>query len=183
MVDNRMLEEVSTKIVNYLKHIVYRKLRFQDISNDEKNQVITITLNDLELNITRVTQIGYRDFINEEYPVRRIVERFGLMLNLMIPAKYQSIEVTDILPGLENLNYNFSLENIPESFQITKIPYKQLKIKNADREFFLNVCVETYQRILSLLNKSKAFTEITFTELTKNMKRKEIVTLLLSLSN
>lgn len=180
MVDNRMLEEISTKIINYLKHIVYRKLKLQDVSNDEKNQIIVITLNDLGTNTTRVTQIGYRDFVNEEEPVRRIVEMFSLI----VPVEYQSIKITDILSGLKNLNYNFSLENIPESFQITKIPYKQLKIKSLDREFFLNVCVETYQRILSLLsNNSKAFAEITFTELTKNMKRKEIVTLLLSLSN
>lgn len=176
MVEDRKISEIEEKLTKLFKHIPYRKYRVSKICNQSNNLTIVATSSDsfAEPIVTVVEDV-------ESLDIKAIVKA----VKDNIPESFLKITVSNISSSLNNISYNFSVNNIPESFEIVKLPYRQLLIKLAeDRTFYINLCTPSYHRLLSIFDRLLDWPgEITFDQIAKSLKRKEIVTLMLSLTS
>lgn len=175
---------LSSKLKNLLKHLPCRKLKLIRLESrtlaDGSIVAIVISTPEGELDMSKNIFLTLDAPENTE-EIRKTVEK----VLAAIPEKYLSITVTGVQKALKNINYSFNPENVPDSFVITKLPYRQLGIRVADRSIFVDFCTATYQKILAVLDNSKEWPcERNFADIAEQIKkRKELIVLLWSISN
>lgn len=178
MVENREISEIVERLTTLLKHIPYRKYRVSKacLLNQDTNLTIVLTSTDsfaepVIVSIENTADLDIKDAIKA--------------VKDHIPGEFLKIKVNNISSSLSKIAYNFSVENIPESFEIVKLPYRQLQIKVSDSKgFYVDLCTPSYHRLLSLFDRLLDWPgEVSFTDIANNLKRKEIVTLMLSLTS
>lgn len=172
-----MLDLFILKTRNLLKHYPCRNLKIlnvekQTAANKTDADVVVITVGNKVENWKKA-------FIFDRHTDEDFIKSFVEDIKNEIPEKYSQLQITNVKEIAENILHNFSKKDISDTFYITKIPYRQLKIND---KIFLNINNITYQKILALLSKIDTWpASISFQDLTNCMKRKEIVTLLLYL--
>lgn len=176
MVEDGKISEIEEKLTKLFKHIPYRKYRVSKMCNQGNNLTIVATSSD-SFAEPIVTVIESAENLDTKAIVKAVKDN--------IPEDFLKITVSNISSSLSSISYNFSVDNIPESFEIVKLPYRQLLIKlTKDKTFYVNLCTPSYHRLLSIFDRLLDWpSEVTFDQIAKSLKRKEIVTLMLSLTS
>jgi hypothetical protein len=181
MVEDRTLVAINTKVTSLLKHLPYRQLRVDTIepvfTDDDSIHPIRISVVDRTKNerIDVVHILGS----DESMDIKRCVE----VLKSKIPAQYLSLNIVNVNQVAQEVLKNFSKRDLPDSFILEKLPYRQLQISVNGKRIFLKICVKSYQRVLSMLNSLTNWpNEVGLDRILNCLKRKELVTLLLYLS-
>ena len=183
MVEDGVLEAVTIKTKNFLKHYPCRNLKLSSIKLIQSE--LDSTVFGIQMLITtpaepidHLVMFKKKDLKDPLLP-KRCVE----LLRSRIPEIYSNVTVTDVSSVAEEVLKNFSERQLPDSFILEKLPYRQLQLRVNSRKFFIKLNIKSYQRVLSLFDLQKPWpVTITLQDLTKNLKRREVVTLLLYLS-
>lgn len=174
--DFATLEEIAAKLDNVCKHMALPYIRFTSINRVLKGNEVELYCYIRDEDVDPIV-VPYCEDVKEM--VRRIKEKIHWQESVSI-HNVSSVETDlDIDP--------------PSMFQITGLPYRQIKICCNEKESFINLCQRSYQKVYSLLyeagkqefileyqNEPPGFIE--FADLKKCLKRKELLVLLLSLS-
>lgn len=176
MVEDRKIPEIEEKLTKLFKHIPYRKYRVSKMCNQANSLTIVATSPD-SFAEPIVTVIENVDDLDIKAIVKAVKDN--------IPEELLKIKISNISSSLNDISYNFSVDNIPESFEIVKLPYRQLLIKlSENKTFYINLCTPSYHRLLSIFDRILDWPgEVSFEQIAKSLKRKEIVTLMLSLAS
>jgi len=178
MVKDREISEIVERLTTLLKHLPYRKYRVSKACLLNQGTTFTIVLASIDSFAEPVVlSIENTDDLNIKNAIKAVKD--------CIPEDFLKINVTDISTSLSNISYNFSVENVPSSFEIVKLPYRQLQIKTAtSKSFYVDLCTSSYHRLLSLFDRLTVWpSTVLFEDVARNLKRKEIVTLMLSLTS
>lgn len=198
--DRKVLED---KIKNFLKHLPCRGLKLesiylQDVYYSEpktlkavakKSYVIRIstTFNADEVKkIDIVTDVGLCSESSSENLSTENAHQIVNVVGNCIPETYKSLKVQNVKESLTKISYNFSSKNIPDNFYLVKLPYRQLALQTSLNEkiIFIDLCTGSYQKILAEIDSIQSWpTALNFLQVANNLKRKELVTLLLALAS
>lgn len=183
MVEDRVLDEIKTKAKNLLKHYPCRNLKLKEVSEVVSEPTIgfaiRISAEGPDWNFENISLFKKKD-LKDPSLAKKCVEK----LLQAIPSKFATANVTNVNESAKDIMHNFSGRDIPNTFIIEKLPYRQLQIKFADYRIFLKLNIKSYQRVLALFDQQKSWpAELQFDALASCLKRKEIVTLLLYLSS
>lgn len=180
MVEDRKILDLQDKLEKVLKRLPCRKLKLSSLQlkaldSGQKVVIISISLPDNFDSNPFTTVFDWNDDVDVKVVVNKTLQQ--------LPAELKSIRVQNLETALQSISYNFSSKNLPTDFNIVKLPYRQLAISNNSNEtIFINLCTSSYQRLLSTLGRSWR-PVIDFSEIVNCMKRKELVTLLLTLTS
>lgn len=183
MVENyciNLKKELEIKLINLLKRIPYRYLKLNSIEilsevNNTVHILVRIEDSIKQVNIVSFSFYAEKDKINLKEIIKQIKEE--------IPQDYFVATISGVSKVLNNVSTNLSKKEIPDTFSIIKIPYRQLDIFINEEQIFLNLSISSYQKILSYFQKfKKCPISIEFSEISKFLKRKELITLFLYLS-
>lgn len=170
-------KELENKLINLLKRIPFRYLKLKEIEvSKDSSTYISIKIEDT---IKRLDILSFSFYTTNKIDVKDIIKR----VKEGIPKEYFNIEIYNVSNILNNISTNLSKKEIPDTFTIIKIPYRQLEILVDDTQLFLNLNVDSYQKVLGYFRKFKECPiSIDFSEISKFLKRKELITLFLLLS-
>lgn len=184
MVTNRaVLEDIQVKITNLLKHLPCRQLKLKSIEwltseLDTNIFGVKIVIQTPDSDIENVTLFKKKDLKDSKLPkhcIEQILKK--------IPQQYLSITIQDVQVTTKGVLKNFKEKDIPDEFILEKFPYRQLQIRVNDRKLFIKLSTKTYQKILNFFNKQNQFPlTISFSHINNCLKRRELVTLLLYLT-
>lgn len=174
-----MIELFAQKLNSFLKHLPCRKLKILKLT--------TQLLYEKAVLILVLSAPSRSDDLFFTLEVPKSVEDINRTIKYIansLPEKYLTVEFQNVKEVLNEINYNFSLEDIPSTFSVVKLPYKQLAIKRYGATRFINLSKISYQRVLALFDRFYQWPAVCeFKDLTACMKRKELVVLLLSISD
>lgn len=182
LVEKAFLDCFKIKLNNYLKHCVCRSLKIEKIEKIEITQknyigVLTVIKTPIK-NLQIINLIKTKDLENLE-STKKYIEN----IKNKLPQEISNIEVTNIKDILNDLNTTLSIKDIPESFYLERLPYRQLQIKSNEKRFFLDLCTKSYQKVLSKLQSLYSWpAQLNINIIKDCFKRKELITLLLYLS-
>lgn len=173
---------LRSKLEKALKHLPCRNIKLKNLSISEQSIPAIVNINLL----FPVEENSQMILVFEWDPEKKTIKNLIREILNQIPKNYLSITVKNIKESLQDIHYNFSNRNIPDSFDIIKLPYRQLEVATQFGKSFINLYASSYQKILSTLdeNNSRKWKNcIDFSKIVNCMKRKELVTLLLVLNN
>lgn len=176
MAEIRTLED---KLNNLLKHLAYpcfRVSRIVQVPNDTENEDecdICVELKDPKLNILR--PIVHYD---KGMEMREFISR---VRNCKELKPYTQAIVRDVTLDEGG---SLSLDNVPKSFIITGLPYRQMKISTGSEDsYYIDLCQASYQRVCAVMSNVASFPAvIPFSKIKDCLKRKEVLVLLITLS-
>lgn len=187
MVEDRDISEFEIKLNNFLKHLPCRKIKVNKIDIDRKDTE-TLIATILELPNTEGSGaeassnliVAYNKVLNEDsLDIKSYID----LIKSKIPEYYKSVFAKSVQTALKAISYPFSEDKVPNTFEIVKLPYRQISVRTLDKPIFIDLCNSSYSRILEILDDRPIWTNvIDFEKLVKCMKRRELVTLLLMLS-
>lgn len=176
MAEIRTLED---KLNNLLKHLAYPCFRVSRIVQspsdveDKEGYNACVELKDPKLNILRPVVhcdkgMEMREFISR---VRNCKE-----LKLYTQAIVRDVTLDE--------GGSLSLDNVPKSFIITGLPYRQMKISTGSEDsYYIDLCQASYQRVCAVMSNTVSFPAvIPFSKIKDCLKRKEVLVLLITLS-
>lgn len=176
MAEIRTLED---KLNNLLKHLAYPCFRVSRIVqapgdiDSENGCDLCVELKDPKLNVLRPIVhygegMGMREFISR---VRNCKEL----------KPYTQAIVRDVTLDEGG---SLSLDNVPKSFIITGLPYRQMKISTGSEDsYYIDLCQASYQRVCAVMSNVVSFPAvIPFSKIKDCLKRKEVLVLLITLS-
>ena len=183
MVEDRVLEEINVKAKNLLKHYPCRKLRLVEVSELVSEPTvgfaIKIVAKGPNWKSEKISLFKKKD-LKDPNLAKRCVEK--LMKD--IPEEFAIVNVSNVKGIAEDLMHNFSEKNVPDTFCITKLPYRQIQIVSNNSKVFLKLNVKSYQKILNFFDSIEFWpAEVDFSEISGLLKRKELITLFLYLAN
>ena len=178
MAEIRTLED---KLNNLLKHLAYpcfRVSRIVQVPNDtdsenEDGRNICVELKDPKLNILRPV-VHY----DKGMEMREFISR---VRNCKELKPYTQAIVRDVTLDEGG---SLSLDNVPKSFIITGLPYRQMKISiGSEDSHYIDLCQASYQRVCAAMSNIVNFPAvIPFSKIKDCLKRKEVLVLLITLS-
>lgn len=187
MVEDRDISELEVKLNNLFKHMPCRKIKLGKVNIEKADNGLSVVLVsyyvpvmknniqdwDIEMSMT-VLKPG------ETFDIKSCVDK----VKKSIPDYYKSIFVENVQSALTDVAYSFSEDKIPDTFEIVKIPFKQLAIRTVeDKPIFIDLCSSSYQKVLAVVDgKNYWSNKVDFKRFVDCMKRRELVTLLLTLS-
>lgn len=184
MVEDRMLIEkdfldcFELKLKKFLKHGVCRHLKVTSIKKIETNQKncigILTTISTPENDIQVFNLLKQKELTNLE----NVKDCINIIKN-NIPAKFSKLEVVKIK---NDITTNLKIKDVPDSFYLERLPYRQLQIFVNNKRIFIDLCTKSYQRFLALLKNKEWSSQIDFKSFSECLKRKEIITLLIYLN-
>ena len=129
---------------------------------------------DVQTNIGMIS-VGYDESKDDE---KSIVHKFLTQAPEVKPYSYIDVVKVD---GCKTKALDIG--KLPNSFRVTGLPYKQIKITTGEAPVFVDLCKSSYTKVYnyfySLYSKDK---EVDFEKLSSLIKRKELLVLLLSIS-
>lgn len=178
MAEIRTLED---KLNNLLKHLAYPCFRVSRIvqapndtdSENEDGCDICVELKDPKLNILRPV-VHY----DKGMEMREFISR---VRNCKELKPYTQAIVRDVTLDEGG---SLSLDNVPKSFIITGLPYRQMKISiGSEDSYYIDLCQASYQRVCAAMSNIVNFPAvIPFSKIKDCLKRKEVLVLLITLS-
>lgn len=178
MAEIRTLED---KLNNLLKHLAYPCFRVSRIvqapsdidSENEDGCDIYVELKDPKLNILRPV-VHY----DKGMEMREFISR---VRNCKELKPYTQAIVRDVTLDEGG---SLSLDNVPKSFIITGLPYRQMKISTGSEDsHYIDLCQVSYQRVCAAMSNIVNFpAAIPFSKIKDCLKRKEVLVLLITLS-
>lgn len=176
MAEIRTLED---KLNNLLKHLAYPCFRVSRIVQapsdveDKEGYNVCVELKDPKLNILR--PIVHYD---KGMEMREFISR---VRNCKELKPYTQAIVRDVTLDESG---SLSLDNVPKSFIITGLPYRQMKISTGSEDsYYIDLCQASYQRICAVMSNVVSFPAvIPFSKIKDCLKRKEVLVLLITLS-
>ena len=176
MAEIRTLED---KLNNLLKHLAYPCFRVSRIVQapsdveDKEGYNVCVELKDPKLNILRPI-VRY----DKGMETREFISR---VRNCKELKPYTQAIVRDVTLDESG---SLSLDNVPKSFIITGLPYRQMKISTGSEDsYYIDLCQASYQRICAAMSNAVSFPAvIPFSKIKDCLKRKEVLVLLITLS-
>lgn len=176
MAEIRTLED---KLNNLLKHLAYPCFRVSRIVQapsdveDKEGYNVYVELKDPKLNILRPI-IRY----DKGMEMREFISR---VRNCKELKPYTQAIVRDVTLDEGG---SLSLDNVPKSFIITGLPYRQMKISTGSEDsYYIDLCQASYQRVCAVMSNVVSFPAvIPFSKIKDCLKRKEVLVLLITLS-
>lgn len=176
MAEIRTLED---KLNNLLKHLAYPCFRVSRIVQapsdveDKEGYNVCVELKDPKLNILRPI-VRY----DKGMEMREFISRVRNCKELKLYTQAIVRDVTLDEGG------SLSLDNVPKSFIITGLPYRQMKISTGSEDsYYIDLCQASYQRVCAVMSNSVSFPAvIPFSKIKDCLKRKEVLVLLITLS-
>lgn len=176
MAEIRTLED---KLNNLLKHLAYPCFRVSRIVQapsdveDKEGYNVCVELKDPKLNILRPI-VRY----DKGMEMREFISRVRNCKELKLYTQAIVRDVTLDEGG------SLSLDNVPKSFIITGLPYRQMKISTGSEDsYYIDLCQASYQRICAVMSNAVSFPAvIPFSKIKDCLKRKEVLVLLITLS-
>lgn len=176
MAEIRTLED---KLNNLLKHLAYPCFRVSRIVQapsdveDKDGYNICVELKDPKLNILRPI-VRY----DKGMEMREFISRVRNCKELKLYTQAIVRDVTLDEGG------SLSLDNVPKSFIITGLPYRQMKISTGSEDsYYIDLCQASYQRVCAVMSNAVSFPAvIPFSKIKDCLKRKEVLVLLITLS-
>ena len=178
-----LIDTLTLKITNLLKHLPCRGLKLialdiRQLAEPVASEILTIVIATpegpskslfLTLNVPR-----------DEAAIKKTITE----VLKSIPKQYLQITVVNVRSALKSVKSSLDIEALPDSFQLIKLPYRQLSISLNDKTTFIDLCTASYQRILANLNSLKGWPDEIDLELISNcMKRKELLVLVWTLNS
>lgn len=163
------LEIFTEKLAKSLKYSVGRNsLRLNLVEKLESGEV--------KVHLEKAT------FVIKEQEPKFMVEA---VLRILDAEGYlKPFRVFGVSKAALDLMKNFTGSNkYPEEFLITKLPYRQMKVQLGKKVYFLNLQPKSYQRLIQYIDNLKDKTDFDFKDLINVLKRKELITILLSIKN
>lgn len=172
MVENDVLI-FESKLKNAIKHSIGRRvIKIQQCTFKQGEVVITIQTPDCK--------DGFIINVPEKYSLKDAV---CYALHFPQLAKYLQVQIVDTVNVQKEMLKSFSNQNIPESFEICKIPKKQIQVKVGNKKDYINISLQSYQRVLSRLDHIKKWpAKINCKDFMTCFTRREFVTILLQIS-
>ena len=170
MVENDSLV-FTEKLKNALKHSVCRKfLKLTNTQFQKDETIVSLSTPKGKLKVS----------LDKEYTPSLAVHA---ILNHPEITPYGKINVVDVdKTGLDFLK-NFSSQNLSNSFILYKVPKKQLQIGTSDTKYYVDICMQSYQKVINKLDSLEEWSgQLSFEDLVACLRRKEIVTILILLS-
>lgn len=176
MAEIRTLED---KLNNLLKHLAYPCFRVSRIVQapsdveDKEGYNVCVELKDPKLNILRPI-VRY----DKGMEMREFISRVRNCKELKLYTQAIVRDVTLDEGG------SLSLDNVPKSFIITGLPYRQIKISTGSEDsYYIDLCQASYQRVCAVMSNAVSFPAvIPFSKIKDCLKRKEVLVLLITLS-
>ena len=176
MAEIRTLED---KLNNLLKHLAYPCFRVSRIVQapsdveDKDGYNVCVELKDPKLNILRPI-VRY----DKGMEMREFISRVRNCKELKLYTQAIVRDVTLDEGG------SLSLDNVPKSFIITGLPYRQMKISTGSEDsYYIDLCQASYQRVCAVMSNAVSFPAvIPFSKIKDCLKRKEVLVLLITLS-
>ena len=176
MAEIRTLED---KLNNLLKHLAYPCFRVSRIvqapsdDEDKEGYNVCVELKDPKLNILR-SVVHY----DKGMEMREFISR---VRNCKELKPYTQAIVRDVTLDEGG---SLSLDNVPKSFIITGLPYRQMKISTGSEDsHYIDLCQASYQRVCAAMSNVVSFpVAIPFSKIKDCLKRKEVLVLLITLS-
>lgn len=176
MAEIRTLED---KLNNLLKHLAYPCFRVSRIVQapsdveDKEGYSVCVELKDPKLNILRPI-VRY----DKGMEMREFISRVRNCKELKLYTQAIVRDVTLDEGG------SLSLDNVPKSFIITGLPYRQMKISTGSEDsYYIDLCQASYQRVCAVMSNVVSFPAvIPFSKIKDCLKRKEVLVLLITLS-
>lgn len=176
MAEIRTLED---KLNNLLKHLAYPCFRVSRIVQapsdveDKEGYNVCVELKDPKLNILRPI-VRY----DKGMEMREFISRVRNCKELKLYTQAIVRDVTLDEGG------SLSLDNVPKSFIITGLPYRQMKISiGSEDSHYIDLCQASYQRVCAVMSNAVNFpADIPFSKIKDCLKRKEVLVLLITLS-
>lgn len=176
MAEIRTLED---KLNNLLKHLAYPCFRVSRIVQapsdveDKEGYNVCVELKDPKLNILRPI-VRY----DKGMEMREFISRVRNCKELKLYTQAIVRDVTLDEGG------SLSLDNVPKSFIITGLPYRQMKISTGSEDsYYIDLCQASYQRVYAVMSNAVSFPAvIPFSKIKDCLKRKEVLVLLITLS-
>lgn len=176
MAEIRTLED---KLNNLLKHLAYPCFRVSRIVQapsdveDKGGYNVCVELKDPKLNILRPI-VRY----DKGMEMREFISR---VRNCKELKPYTQAIVRDVTLDEGG---SLSLDNVPKSFIITGLPYRQMKISTGSEDScYIDLCQASYQRVCAAMSNIVNFPAvIPFSKIKDCLKRKEVLVLLITLS-
>lgn len=178
MAEIRTLED---KLNNLLKHLAYPCFRVSrivqvpsDVDPENKDECdLCVELKDPKLNILRPV-VHY----DKGMEMREFISR---VRNCKELKPYTQAIVRDVTLDEGG---SLSLDNVPKSFIITGLPYRQMKISTGSEDsYYIDLCQASYQRVCAAMSNVVSFpATIPFSKIKDCLKRKEVLVLLITLS-
>lgn len=176
MAEIRTLED---KLNNLLKHLAYPCFRVSRIVQapsdveDKEDYNVCVELKDPKLNILRPV-VHY----DKGMEMREFISR---VRNCKELKPYTQAIVRDVTLDEGG---SLSLDNVPKSFIITGLPYRQMKISTGSEDsYYIDLCQASYQRVCAIMSNVVNFPPaIPFNKIKDCLKRKEVLVLLITLS-
>lgn len=176
MAEIRTLED---KLNNLLKHLAYPCFRVSRIVQapsdveDKEGYNVCVELKDPKLNILRPI-VRY----DKGMEMREFISRVRNCKELKLYTQAIVRDVTLDEGG------SLSLDNVPKSFIITGLPYRQMKISTGSEDsYYIDLCQASYQRVCAVMSNAVSFPAvIPFSKIKDCLKRKEVLVLLITLS-
>lgn len=182
MAEIRTLED---KLNNLLKHLAYPCFRVSRIVQvpsgfeDENGCDLCVELKDLKFNVLRPV-VHY----DKGMEMREFISR---VRNCKELKPYTQAIVRDVTLDEGG---SLSLDNVPKSFTITGLPYRQMKISTGSEDsYYIDLCQASYQRVCAVMSNVPNYTNtvcfpavIPFSKIKDCLKRKEVLVLLITLS-
>lgn len=176
MAEIRTLED---KLNNLLKHLAYPCFRVSRIVqapgdiDSENGCNLCVELKDPKLNVLR--PIVHYD---KGMEIREFISRVRNCKELKPYTQAIVMDVTLDEGG------SLSLDNVPKSFIITGLPYRQMKISTGSEDsYYIDLCQASYQRVCAAMSNIVNFPAvIPFSKIKDCLKRKEVLVLLITLS-
>lgn len=176
MAEIRTLED---KLNNLLKHLAYPCFRVSRIVQapsdveDKEGYNVCVELKDPKLNILRPI-VRY----DKGMEMREFISRVRNCKELKLYTQAIVRDVTLDEGG------SLSLDNVPKSFIITGLPYRQMKISTGSEDsYYIDLCQASYQRVCAVMSNVTSFPAvIPFSKIKDCLKRKEVLVLLITLS-
>ena len=176
MAEIRTLED---KLNNLLKHLAYPCFRVSRIVQapsdveDKDGCDLCVELKDPKLNILR--PIVHYD---KGMEMREFISR---VRNCKELKPYTQAIVRDVTLDEGG---SLSLDNVPKSFIVTGLPYRQMKINTGSEDsHYIDLCQASYQRVCAAMSNVVNFpATIPFSKIKDCLKRKEVLVLLITLS-
>lgn len=176
MAEIRTLED---KLNNLLKHLAYPCFRVSRIVQapsdveDKEGYNVCVELKDPKLNILRPI-VRY----DKGMEMREFISRVRNCKELKLYTQAIVRDVTLDEGG------SLSLDNVPKSFIITGLPYRQMKISTGSEDsYYIDLCQASYQRVCAVMSNVASFpAAIPFSKIKDCLKRKEVLVLLITLS-
>lgn len=176
MAEIRTLED---KLNNLLKHLAYPCFRVSRIVQapsdveDKEGYNVYVELKDPKLNILRPI-VRY----DKGMEMREFISRVRNCKELKLYTQAIVRDVTLDEGG------SLSLDNVPKSFIITGLPYRQMKISTGSEDsYYIDLCQASYQRVCAVMSNAVSFPAvIPFSKIKDCLKRKEVLVLLITLS-